>query len=129
MVANFVTTRVRREFYPPPPPCGGCPHVAMGIATLIGHRMTSSHSSKDPLRPPVSGGENGPLPASPRVALGSAPLPRHRWTFSPSSKDLARPLWEGVVTTDLCPISRTLYPPSLTGREGVGPEGPWLGLF
>ena len=58
VVANFVTTRVRREFYPPPPPCGGCPHVAMGIATLIGHRMTSSHSSKDPLRPPVSGGES-----------------------------------------------------------------------
>ena len=36
---------------------GGCPHVAMGIATLIGHRMTSSHSSKDPLLPPFSGGE------------------------------------------------------------------------
>ena len=78
VVANFVTTRVRREFYPPPPPCGGCPHVAMGIATLIGHRMTSSHSSKDPLRPPVSGGE-----------------------------------------TD----------PSLTGRDGVGPVGPWVGPF
>ena len=33
------------------------PSVAMGIATLIGYRMTSSHSSKDPLRPPVSGGQ------------------------------------------------------------------------
>ena len=65
------------------------------------------------------------------------------------------PVWEGVVTTDLCPISRTLYSPSLTGRarsseealnvllclgrgalpsetrglDGVGPEGPWLGPF
>ena len=27
------------------------PSVAMGIATLRGHRMTFSHSSKDPLRP------------------------------------------------------------------------------
>ena len=45
------------RIYPPPPPCGGCPHVAMGIATLIGHRMTSSHSSKGPLRPPVSEGQ------------------------------------------------------------------------
>ena len=25
VVANFVTTRVRREFYPPPPPCGVLP--------------------------------------------------------------------------------------------------------
>ena len=45
------------RLYHPPPPLRGCPHVAMGIATLSGHRMTSSHSSKDPLRPPVSGGE------------------------------------------------------------------------
>ena len=30
----------------------------MGIATLRGYRMTSSHSSKDPLRPPVSGGQS-----------------------------------------------------------------------
>ena len=29
------------------------------IATLRGHRMTSSHSSKDPLRPAVSGGQLG----------------------------------------------------------------------
>ena len=27
------------------------PSVALGSATLRGHRMTSSHSSKDPLRP------------------------------------------------------------------------------
>ena len=27
------------------------PNVAMGIATLRGHRMTFGHSSKDPLRP------------------------------------------------------------------------------
>ena len=34
------------------------PSVAMGIATLRGYRMTSSHSSKDPLRPPVSEGQS-----------------------------------------------------------------------
>ena len=45
-------------YYPPPPPFGGCPHVALESATLRGHRMTSSHSSKDPLRPPVSGGQS-----------------------------------------------------------------------
>ena len=75
VVASFVTTRVRREFYPPPPPCGGCPHVAMGIATLIGHRMTSSHSYKDPLRPPVSGGENGPLPSQSARSTGECSPP------------------------------------------------------
>ena len=39
-------------------PCSlrGCPHVAMGIATLRGHRMTFSHYSKDTLRP-LSQGE------------------------------------------------------------------------
>ena len=55
----------QRVLSTPSPPCGGCPHVAMGIATVIGHRMTSSHSSKDPLRPPVSGGETDPSPALP----------------------------------------------------------------
>ena len=65
------------------------------------------------------------------------------------------PVWERVVTTDLCPISRTLYSPSLTGRarsseealnvllclgrgelssstrglDGVGPVGPWVGPY
>ena len=39
-------------------PLRALPSVAMGIATLRGHRMTSSHSSKDPLRPPVSGGQS-----------------------------------------------------------------------
>ena len=34
------------------------PSVAMGIATLRGHRKTFSHSSKDPLRPPVSEGQS-----------------------------------------------------------------------
>ena len=29
-VANFVTTRVRREFYPPPPPLRGTPPVSEG---------------------------------------------------------------------------------------------------
>ena len=35
--------------YPLPP--AGLSNVVMGIATLRGHRMTFSHSSKDPLRP------------------------------------------------------------------------------
>ena len=30
VVANFVTTRVRREFYPPPPPCGVLAPVSGG---------------------------------------------------------------------------------------------------
>ena len=34
-----------------PHPPYALPNVAMGIATLRGHRMTFSHSSKDPLRP------------------------------------------------------------------------------
>ena len=33
------------------------PSVKLESLTLRGHRMTSSHSSKDPLRPPVSGGQ------------------------------------------------------------------------
>ena len=40
VVANFVTTRVRREFYPPPPPCG--------------------------VLAPVSGGETDPSPTLPQ---------------------------------------------------------------
>ena len=39
-----------------PPPPAGLSNVVMGIATLRGHRMTFSHSSKDPLRP-LSQGE------------------------------------------------------------------------
>ena len=76
-VADFVTTagamgtddeddderksengKVKSENYPPPPSLRSLPSVAMGIATLRGYRMTSSHSSKDPLRPPVSEGES-----------------------------------------------------------------------
>ena len=34
-----------------PPPRFALPSVALGSAPLRGHRMTSSHSSKDPLRP------------------------------------------------------------------------------
>ena len=49
--------KARITVYPPPPHFVGCPHVALESATLRGHRMTFSHSSKDPLRPPVSGGE------------------------------------------------------------------------
>ena len=67
VVANFVTTRVRREFYPPPPPCGVLP---------------------------LSQGEKRTPP-------------------QPS------PVWEGVVTTDLCPISRTLYSPPSQGERGL----------
>lgn len=44
------------KIYIPPPPAG-LSNAAMGIATLKGHRMTFSHSSKDPLRP-LSGGES-----------------------------------------------------------------------
>ena len=40
--------------YPPPP--AGLSNVALGSALLRGHRMTFSHSSKDPLRP-LSQGE------------------------------------------------------------------------
>ena len=29
------------------------------------------------------------------------------------------PVWEGVVTTDLCPISRTLYSPPSQGERGL----------
>ena len=32
-VVNFVTTRARREFYPPPPPCGGLAPVSGGERT------------------------------------------------------------------------------------------------
>ena len=39
-----------------PPPPAGLSNVVMGIAPLRGHRMTFSHSSKDPLRP-LSQGE------------------------------------------------------------------------
>ena len=49
---------MKSENYPPPPSLRSLPSVAMGIATLRGYRMTSSHSSKDPLRPPVSGGQS-----------------------------------------------------------------------
>ena len=30
------------------------------------------------------------------------------------------PVWEGVVTTDLCPISRTLYSPPYRAGQGGG---------
>ena len=39
-----------------PPPPAGLSNVALGSAPLRGHRMTFSHSSKDPLRP-LSQGE------------------------------------------------------------------------
>ena len=39
-----------------PLPLRVCPRVALGSAPLRGHRMTFSHSSKDPLRP-LSQGE------------------------------------------------------------------------
>ena len=52
------SVKLKSENYPPPPSLCALPSVAMGIATLRGHRMTSSHSSKDPLRPPVSGGQS-----------------------------------------------------------------------
>ena len=39
-----------------PPPPAGLSNVALGSALLRGHRMTFSHSSKDPLRP-LSQGE------------------------------------------------------------------------
>ena len=51
VVANFVTTRVRREFYPL---CGCCtqfPNVAMGIATLTRHRLTSRSIFQGPRSP------------------------------------------------------------------------------
>ena len=84
------------------------------------------------------------------------PLPPAGYSrLSQGEKTDPSPVWEGVVTTDLCPISRTLYSPSLTGRarsseealnvllclgrgdlssstrglDGVGPEGPWVGLY
>ena len=38
-----------------PPPPAGLSNVVMGIAPLRGHRMTFSHSSKDPLRPMSQG--------------------------------------------------------------------------
>ena len=47
----------QKRNHPPPPSLRSLPSVAMGIATLRGYRMTSSHSSKDPLRPPVSEGQ------------------------------------------------------------------------
>ena len=49
-----------------------------------------------------------------------APLPE-----GPSPKDPspALPQGEGVVTTDLCPISKTLYSPPLWRGMGEGPEG------
>ena len=46
------------ECYPPPPSLRALPSVALGSATLRGYRMTSSHSSKDSLRPPVSEGQS-----------------------------------------------------------------------
>ena len=60
VVANFVTTRVRREFYPPPPPLRGTlsePDVKLRSLTLIRHKMTMSHFSKGLIRP-VSGVES-----------------------------------------------------------------------
>ena len=60
VVANFVTTRVRREFIHPLPPLRGTlsePDVKLGSLTLIRHNMTLSHFSKGLIRP-VSGGES-----------------------------------------------------------------------
>ena len=51
VVVNFVTTRVRREFCPL---CGRCtqsPNVAMGIATLTRHRLTSQSIFQGPRSP------------------------------------------------------------------------------
>ena len=49
LTLEWSQTSLRQEcaesFIHPLPPCGRCPHVAMEIATLSGHRMTSSHSS------------------------------------------------------------------------------------
>ena len=55
--ARQITQRKTETENHPPPPRFALPSVAMGIATLRGHRMTFSHSSKDPLRPPVSEGQ------------------------------------------------------------------------
>ena len=62
--------------------------------TSLRQECAESLSTPSPLRgtTPVSGGETDPSQPS--------------------------PVWEGVVTTDLCPISRTLYSPPY--REGQG---------
>ena len=53
----FNERKVENGNYPPPPSLRSLPSVALGSAPLRGYRMTSSHSSKDPLRHPVSGGQ------------------------------------------------------------------------
>ena len=44
---------------------------------------------------------------------------------APKDPSPALPQGEGVVTTDLCPISKTLYSPPLWRGMGEGPEGAW----
>ena len=45
-------------------------------------------------------------------------------TLGPADPSPTLPQGEGVVTTDLCPISRTLYSPPLWRGRGEGPAGP-----
>ena len=52
----FSTFRFPFSVYIIPPPPADLSNVALGSAPLRGHRMTFSHSSKDPLRP-LSQGE------------------------------------------------------------------------
>ena len=54
------------------PPFGSS--VALGSAPLRGHRMTFSHSSKDPLRHPVSGGQSERKTEKRKRNQKSAPL-------------------------------------------------------
>ena len=53
---RFPFSVFRFPFISYPLPLRVCPRVALGSAPLRGHRMTFSHSSKDPLRP-LSQGE------------------------------------------------------------------------
>ena len=56
MYLPLSTFRFPFSIYIIPPPPAGLSNVALGSAPLRGHRMTFSHSSKDPLRP-LSQGE------------------------------------------------------------------------
>ena len=74
VVANFVTIRVRREFYPPTPPCGGL-------------------FSKKPLHPPLRAAGRG----NPRIvkARSSHGISReHEWAGAWQYVSISRAMWE-----------------------------------
>ena len=78
-IFRFPLSVFRFTFISYPLPLRVCPRVALGSAPLRGHRMTFSHSSKDPLRPLSQGekvsGHLKPEPAPPLTPSAICYLP------------------------------------------------------